>query len=82
MQDRSVAKQHQYPTAVKNVPYTLAFGQIPRVGISNLLVDKKIMDKLHMEKELNQVTSIQYHGALDDNCRPLTQKITIINRKK
>ena len=57
----------QYHATVKNVPYTLVFGQQPRVGISNLLVDKTIMDKLHTEKELNQVTTVQFHGALDDD---------------
>ncbi len=62
----------QYHATGKNVPYTLALGQKARVGISNLLVDKKIMDTLHMEKELNQVMSIQYHGALDDDRHPLT----------
>ena len=37
------------------------------------------MDKLHMEKELNQVTSIQYHGALDDDRHPMTQETPFVN---
>lgn len=45
----------------------MAFGQKPCVGISNLLVDKKVRDKLHTEKELNEVTSINYHGSLYKN---------------
>ena len=65
-----------YKTAV---PYTLVFGQQPCVGISNLLVDKKIMDKLHTEKELNQVTTIQFHGSLDDDHHPKSREIPFVN---
>ena len=59
----------------------LVFGQKARVGISNLLVEKKVMDKLHTEKELNQVTSIPFHGALKSD-PPLTQAVLQVNEFK
>ena len=42
----------QYHATVKSIPYTLVFGQKARVGISNLLVGEKVMDKLHTEKRV------------------------------
>ena len=56
----------QYHATVKNVPYVLTFGQKPRVGISNLLVDKSVIDRLHTKKELNQVTN----DRIDFNMNP------------
>ena len=35
-------------------------------------------NKLHIDKELNQVMSIKYHGALDDD-PPLTRETSLIN---
>jgi len=41
-----------------NVPYRLLFGQLPRVGISSLLLDPNLINSLATEAELNQVVDM------------------------
>ena len=48
----------QFHHTVQNVPYVLMFGQKPRVGISDLPLDKTVIDKLHTEAELNMVVDV------------------------
>jgi hypothetical protein len=46
-----------------NIPYRLLFGQLPRVGISSLLLDAALIDSLSTEAQLNRV--IQYEGMVE-----------------
>jgi hypothetical protein len=40
---------------IKDIPYRLTYGQHPRVGISQLPIDEKILAALATEAELNQL---------------------------
>ncbi len=52
----------QYPASL-NIPYKLAFGQPPRVGISGLLISPQLLKRLSTEEDLNRVC--QYDGMID-----------------
>ena len=43
---------------IKAVPYVLTYGQQPRIGISNLPIDAKVIDGLVEEAQLNTVITI------------------------
>ena len=51
----------QFHHTVQNVPYVLTFGQKPRVGISDLPLDRSVIDKLHTEAELNMLVDVNSH---------------------
>jgi hypothetical protein len=48
---------------LRDIPYKLAYGQPPRVGISGLLVSPQLLDILSTEEDLNTVC--QYNGIID-----------------
>ena len=39
-------------------PYHVVYGQLPRIGISNLQLSQELLDKLHTEAELNELLGI------------------------
>jgi len=47
----------QMSRAVNDVPYRLAFGQLPRVGISALPLSATLLSSLSTEADLNQALS-------------------------
>ena len=54
-----MANKHPVPPHRENVPYVLMFGQKPRVGISNLPLEKNVIDNLHTESQLNMVVDVK-----------------------
>lgn len=52
----------QHHRTVDDIPYRLLTGQLPRVGISNLLLDSALIDRLATEAQLNRV--VEYEGML------------------
>jgi hypothetical protein len=46
-----------------DIPYRLLSGQVPRVGISSLLLDNALIDTLATEAQLNRVA--EYDGMVD-----------------
>ena len=46
--------------------YQFLIGQVPRVGISNLLISPALLDTLHTEAELNEVLCIPVVGTLEE----------------
>jgi hypothetical protein len=53
-------QQHR---TVGDIPYRLLSGQVPRVGISSLLLDNALIDTLATEAQLNRVA--EYDGMVD-----------------
>jgi hypothetical protein len=50
---------------LRDIPYKLAFGQPPHIGISGLLVSPQLPNRLSTEEDLNRVC--QYDGMIDLN---------------
>ncbi len=50
---------------MRDIPYKLAFGQLPCIGISGLLVSPQLLERLSTEEDLNRVC--QYNGTIDLN---------------
>jgi hypothetical protein len=48
---------------LRDIPYKLAFGQPPHIGISDLLVSPQLLERLSTEEDLNRVC--QYNGMID-----------------
>ena len=48
-----------YHNAVKNLPFVLLFGHQPKVGISNLPIDHKLLNTLATEADLNKIIQVQ-----------------------
>jgi hypothetical protein len=48
---------------LRDIPYKLAFGQPPCIGISGLLVSPQLLKRLSTEEDLNRVC--QYNGMID-----------------
>ncbi len=48
---------------VGDIPYRLLCGQVPRVGITSLLLDNALIDTLATEAQLNRVA--EYEGMVD-----------------
>jgi hypothetical protein len=47
-------------------PYQKTFGQLPRVGISNLKIDPALLDSLHTEIQLNSALNIPKESCIED----------------
>ena len=47
-----------YHHGIKNVPYKLAYGQNPRVGISQLPIDKQVLSALATEAEISELIGL------------------------
>ena len=53
-------QQHR---TIGDIPYRLVFGQLPRVGISSLHLERSFIETLATEAQLNRV--VQYEGMVD-----------------
>jgi hypothetical protein len=49
-----------YHHAIQDTPYRLTYGQNPRVGISQLPIDKKVLSALATEAETNQLFGLGF----------------------
>ena len=56
----------QMSTAVNDVPYRLAFGQLPRVGISALPLSAELLSSLATEADLNQALGVDKLVPLEE----------------
>ena len=55
----AMEKNNRYNETTKETPYNLLFGQTPRVNISDMTFDKKLLKSLATESELENLLGVE-----------------------
>ena len=56
----------KYHTGIKEVPYRAGFGQLPRVGISSLPLQKELIEQLATEAQLLAALGLDPEAVLEE----------------